>query len=343
MFFLRHFAHFAFNLLTRQFYAAGLIVYCLMAITLTGCGTTKWSDTSRTATEQLLLTSAMDRAVGKMNFTALFNKTAFIDSTAITNATDSQYFISMVRQHLLASGAKVVEKKEEADYVVELRAGTVGTDRNDLMVGVPSLTLPTGGASQLLTGTTAVPEIAIIKRTDQRAVVKVAAFVYNRKTNSPFYQSGNIQTESRIRARWIFGAGPIIRGDITKGTELAGTKINPTISQIIDLQNDKGLAPSVTLPVFYKEQEEKEKEPENVIPKPTQDTLPLPVSEATPEHPGDTAQTMLAATDQADIPAAIPQPQTVPNYVPNPTLLPWQTTEQVVVPQLALGFESFIR
>ena len=237
----------------------------------------------------------MDSAVGKMNFSALFNKTISIDDTAIKNATDSQYFISTVRQHLLASGAKVVEKKEDADYVVELRAGTVGTDRNDLMVGVPSFTVPTMGTQDFLTGGSAIPEIALYKKTDQRAVVKVAAFVYNKKTNAPLWQSGNILTESRIRATWWFGAGPFSKGDICKGTELAGTKINPTITQIIDIEGDKGMAPSVTLPVFYKELEEKEPGPD--LPKPTLDMIPT--AEAKPDAP-DNPQEMLAANDQAD-------------------------------------------
>ena len=323
-----------------------MFVYCLMAVTLTGCGTTKWSDTSRTATEQMLISNAMDRAVGKMNFQALFNKTVYIDSSAIDAATDSKYLISTVRQHLLASGAKVLdkEKKDEADYIVELRAGTVGTDRNDLMVGIPSFSVPTGWSSEILAGTTAVPEIAIYKKTDQRAVVKVAAFVYNRKTNSPLWQSGNIQTESQIRAKWIFGTGPFTRGDICKGTELAGTKINPTISQIIDLESDMSLAPSVTLPVFYKEHEEKESE--NDIPKPTLDLVPT--AELEPDEP-DKPPEMIAANEPSEKPPVFPQPinpqpNAAPNnYVPNSTSLPWQGTEQLATPQFASGFDSFIR
>ena len=325
-----------------------------MAVTLTGCGTTKWSDTTRTATEQMLLSNAMDQAVGLMNLSAVFNKSVWIDSEPISTATDYRYFVSAVRQHLLANGAKVVEKKDDADYVAELRAGTVGTDRNDLMVGVPSFSVPTGWSSDYLQGTTAIPEIAFYKRTDQQAVVKVAIFVYNRKTNAPLLQSGNIQTKSQIRARWILGTGPITSGDICKGTELAGTKINPTIAQMIDFESDKTLAPSVTLPVIYKEHDEKEQE--NRIPKPTLDTLPLPVTEATPDTPGKPEE-MLATNDPGEMPLMFPQSHavelTAPNsapkyYVPSSTSLPWQTPEQHAIPQLATphlapGFDSYLR
>jgi hypothetical protein len=353
MFFLRHLIQLLIKRISRHVKVVGLFICFLMVLTLNGCGTMKWSDTSRTATEQLLVTHAMDSAVGKMNFSSLFNKTVFLDIEAINAATDSKYFVSTVRQHLLASGAKVVEKKDDADYVVELRAGTVGTDRNDLMVGVPSFTVPTLGTSDFLTGGSAIPEIALYKRTDQRAVVKVAAFVYNRKTNAPFLQSGNIQTESRVLAKWVFGAGPFSRGDICKGTELAGTKINPTISQIIDLESDKGMAPSVTLPVFYKEKEIEEKEPENDIPTPT--LAPIPTAEAKPDGP-DKPQELLAANEQTvppNINAPVQQPvpyvyQNMPappanGYVPSSTALPWQSSEQVASPQLAPGFGGYLR
>ena len=372
MLFVRHPIQLKIMLTSRHFGVLGLLVTCLMALTLTGCGTTKWSDTSRTATEQLLLTHAMDRAVGKMNFSSLFNKTVYIDHKPIEGATDRLYFISTVRQHLSASGAKVVENKDDADYVVELRAGTVGTDRNDLMVGVPSFTVPTLGTQDFLTGGSAIPEIAIYKKTDQRAVVKVAAFVYNRKTNNPFYQSGNILTESRIRATWFFGAGPFCRGDIYNGTELAGTKINPTIAQIIDLESDKGMAPSVTLPIFYKEHEEKK--PENDIPTPKLGAVSA--TETKPDVP-DKPQELLAADGQAasgaktgeqvaptfqvamaqgvpqqtNTPVQQPAPyiyQNIPNppangYVPGSTVLPWQSSGQVASPQLAPGFSGYLR
>ena len=41
---------------------------------LAGCGTTKWSDSPRTATEQLLISDAVDRAISEIDFSALANK-----------------------------------------------------------------------------------------------------------------------------------------------------------------------------------------------------------------------------------------------------------------------------
>ena len=308
------------------------VVFCMLGLLGTGCGTTKWSDTGRTGTEQLLLTDAMDRAVAQINFKAVYGKSVTIDSKAIDPATDSKYFISAVRQHLLANGAKVMAKEEDADYVVELRAGAVGTDRNDLMVGVPAVSIPTGWASDSFLGTTTLPEIAVYKSTKQRAVVKIAVFAYNRKNNSPLWQSGNIQTESRIRAYWLLGAGPISSGDICQGTELAGSSLNPTITQIIDLDaakaSEKPPAPAVTLEAFYIEHESN-------IPTPTLDG---PLGEAETDSP-EVKEQLLAAkspekkseTDspQEQSPIATPETAVAQNWV-----LPEMasTTQQSVSP-----------
>lgn len=235
-------------------FACFLAVFMVFA--LTGCGTTKWSDTSRTATEQLLLTHAMDKAVEQIDFQALSGKKVTIDSKAIDSATDAKYLVSVIRQHLLASGASVCEM-DAADYVLELRAGAVGTDRNDLFYGIPGFSLPTGLLGDSTAGTTAIPEVAFVRITDQKAIVKVAMFAYNKHTNKAVWQSGSVPAESRINAKWVFGSGPWMKGDLYNGTELIGTKIPElTLPVIIDpeseYQNDIPEL-TVTRPAFFLE------------------------------------------------------------------------------------------
>jgi hypothetical protein len=45
-----------------------LRVFCALAVLCAGCGTTRRTDTSRTATEQLLLADAIDRSVSRIDF-----------------------------------------------------------------------------------------------------------------------------------------------------------------------------------------------------------------------------------------------------------------------------------
>jgi hypothetical protein len=189
---------------------------------MTGCGTTKWSDSPRTATEQLLVSDAIDRAISEIDFSALADKNVYLDSRFIITTLDQNYVVSTLRQHMLASGCIIKDKPEEASYVVEVRTGSLGTNRQDLLFGVPSTTLPTAGL--LPVGAATIPEIALVKRTNQQGVCKIAVFAYDRMSGRPVWQSGNRKVASRAKDIWVAGAGPFQRGTIYDGTAFAGEK-----------------------------------------------------------------------------------------------------------------------
>jgi hypothetical protein len=190
---------------------------------MVGCGATRSTDTLRTATEQLLISDAIDRAVESMNLKPLAGQTVFLDDSKVTDTVDRNYYISTLRQQLLANGCDLRDKREDADFVVEARAGAVGTDRNDLLFGIPSTTLPAIPLVQ--PAPAAIPEIPIAKRRDQRGVAKIAVFAYHRATGTPVWQSGIVRQESSANDVWIFGAGPFQRGTIYDGPAFAGKTI----------------------------------------------------------------------------------------------------------------------
>lgn len=223
---------------------------------LVGCGSTKWTDTQRTATEQLLISDAMDRAVARLDFRAVAGKSVYLDSTPITGLTDSPYLNSLLRQHLLASGCILKEAREEADYVVEVRAGVIGTDRYDVLFGMPATSV--SGMLPLEGVPSTIPELPLAKKTEQRAVAKIALFAYNRKTGRPVWQSGVVPVESTAKNIWVLGAGPFERGSIFDGTKFVGDRIKiPLISP--RKKKGKRELVSVTEQAFFSEPQEKEK------------------------------------------------------------------------------------
>jgi hypothetical protein len=138
----------------------------------------------------------------------------YVDKTLV----DRGYLISTVRQQLLAAGALLKEEDKDAIYVVELRTGGLGTDRHTLLVGSPQLTLPA-----VMPGMpTNIPELALIKRTEQKGVAKIGVFAYNRITGRAIWQSGLQEGASTLKDRWVFGAGPFTYGTIKRNTEWAG-------------------------------------------------------------------------------------------------------------------------
>jgi hypothetical protein len=204
-------------------------VQCLLisacALFAYGCGTTKWSDTSRTGTEQLLISNAVDRVVDKIDFSPMRNKKCFLNTAAIEKTTDSDYLAMTIRQHLVLAGAILTANESEADYIIEVRAGAVGTDRDDLLVGIPATTLPAFAFSGNQYSAATIPEIPFIKRTKQRGVAKVALFAYNKTTGQPIWASGNSQGESAAQNLWFAGTGPLTKGTIYHGTTFAGDPI----------------------------------------------------------------------------------------------------------------------
>jgi hypothetical protein len=108
-----------------------------------GCGTTRMSDTLRTGTEQLLLSAAVDRSISEMDFSILNGKDVFFDPQYLKGVSDEGYIVSSIRQRLLAEGAFLKAVRDEATYVVEARAGAVGTNRQDVLIGIPQTSLPT--------------------------------------------------------------------------------------------------------------------------------------------------------------------------------------------------------
>jgi hypothetical protein len=266
----------------------------VLAVTWAGCGTTRWSDSARTATEQLLITDSIDRAVSRMDTRALAGKKVFVDETAIKGMTDSAYLLSSIRQHLLASGAILKDKRETADYIVEIRAGAVGTDHHDVLFGVPATQLPT--IATLGAAPAQIPEIPFVKKTDQRGVAKISVFAYNRETGRPVWQSGAIPEESRVKAVWFFGAGPFRKGNIDKGMTFAGDRVHiPLIDPMLAVDHTQE-AVSVADEAFF------------VEPKEPPESKPSIAKEATPAAKGQAAVAPASGTPPAGAAAGAAPP-----------------------------------
>jgi hypothetical protein len=183
-----------------------------------GCGTTRTSDTNRTATEQLLISDAIDRAVSELHLSSLAGQRVFLDDRYLADVVDRNYLVSSLRQQLLAYGCVLKTDSNEADYIVEARAGAVGTNRHDLLFGIPSTNLPQILPFQGVPA--AIPEVPLAKRRDQRGLVKLAVFAYHRESGQPVWQSGIAQAESSLNDVWLLGAGPFEHGSLTKKREI---------------------------------------------------------------------------------------------------------------------------
>ncbi|HEV3022448.1 MAG TPA: DUF6655 family protein [Pirellulales bacterium] len=203
-------------------WSVGGLIWLTCCVASAGCGTTKWSDTARTATEQLLISTAVDQSIERIDFSPLAGRNVYLDTQFMEGIVDKNYVISTMRQHMLAQNCILNSDRETADYTVEARAGAVGTNHHDVLLGVPALVLPTGA----LTGVpSAIPEIPFAKSTDQKGIAKIACFAYDNHTGQAVWQSGVFPVVCNAKDTWILGSGPFQRGTIYDGTRFAGSRL----------------------------------------------------------------------------------------------------------------------
>lgn len=203
-------------------------IRCLVALALvasSGCGTTKTTGTARSGTEQLLLTNAWDDAVRKIDFRALAGVPVFLDAQYVT-AVDQGWAVSSLRQAMLSQGVLLKPKLEVADWVVEARIGAYGTDEYNWLVGIQQTTIPTVIAG-MPAGT--IPEIPLIKKSDQRAVAKLALFAYDRSSGQMVWNSGTMLSTSSSQGTYVGGVGPMQSGSIWSKDKRVGVNI-PMVS-----------------------------------------------------------------------------------------------------------------
>ena len=224
-----------------------LLVLCLNAM---GCGATK----SFTATEQLLMSDAVDSTVAKIDFSPLDGQRVYLDTTFLTGARtnpnlpnsaltpqtliNADYVVSTVRQQMIAAGCLIEEKKDEADLVAEIRIGALGTDGHAVTYGIPASNL-LSSASTVVAGAPsipAIPEISFAKKELKSGAAKIAVFAYDRQTHAAVWQSGIEQAGSNSRDTWVLGIGPFQNGTVYGAARFAGKRI-------FKEKSDDGLAP----------------------------------------------------------------------------------------------------
>jgi hypothetical protein len=194
----------AMSLLTAYMLYPAALAPLIFAVLITGCTTTiRETLPSRTATEQLLISGAVDQAVARLPFSIPTGTKVWLDSINFTGF-DAQYAISAIKEHLLKRGGWLVADKQAADLIIEVRAGALSIDRIERLLGVPSFSIPIP-----LTGSFKFPEIALFKKASMRGIAKFAFFVYDAKSGAlyafsgPIYGGSNYTQWRVLFLRWI--------------------------------------------------------------------------------------------------------------------------------------------
>ena len=133
----------------------------------------------RTATEQLLISAAADRAAEKLADQIMPNIRAFVE-TDLSVSPDSSYAALAIRDRFLRRGVQLVDDRSMADAVIEVRIGALSTDESSIFLGTPELPLPT--VPGYTTSSVLLPALNLFKRAKTQATAKFAATGYDPRT-----------------------------------------------------------------------------------------------------------------------------------------------------------------
>lgn len=171
------------KILTQSAFVFGL---AWISIILTGgCASETMTNPARSVTEQLVLSTAADRAVASVDLRILASRRVFVDATYF-DSYDSKYVIGTIRDAISRAGGLLVADQKSSDITVEVRSGGLSTDSDSTLIGVPTLVVPIPFSGTPLQ----IPEIAFYKSEPQLAAAKFALFAYNTTTSRHIFSSG---------------------------------------------------------------------------------------------------------------------------------------------------------
>jgi hypothetical protein len=173
-----------------------------------GCmGTPRTTDPTKTALEQLLVSTAVDRALEGLDLAKLANKKVFLNTNdiqyvnnmmhaienfsdktyAIENFNNKIYAIGLVSVLLGKQGAFMVEDEKDAEIIIVITSGAHSIDRSDSLIGMPAIPIPIP-----LVGTFEIPEIALFKSIKQTGIAKFSINAYERTTGKQVLAIGPV-------------------------------------------------------------------------------------------------------------------------------------------------------
>ena len=165
-------------------------------LVVAGCTTIRETDATPTASQELLVTTAADRAVDRLDFRIPSGTKVFLD-TADFEGPNGKYVVGAVKDRLLRQGCLLMSDKAQADAIVEIRAGALSANEDETLIGVPPIGLPVP-----IAGAVSLPEIALYKSERRQGLAKIAATTYDAKTGGLMHSSGAQYGTSR-KDNWV--------------------------------------------------------------------------------------------------------------------------------------------
>lgn len=158
----------------------GRLMVAGLVLGAAACASTTETYIGRTATEQLLIARAADRAVEGLSLPIPASASVFVDD-AYFQGEGSRYAISAIRAALSDAGYRLARDKGAADAVFEVRAGALSLEQMRRVFGIPEMRIPINETFNVVS----LPELSVYSHRDRTGVAEFSGFIYEAKTGAP--------------------------------------------------------------------------------------------------------------------------------------------------------------
>ena len=164
-------------------------VCCLLALFISGCAFSRPpSQTARTATEQLLLSQAIERSLHDLSVPLPEGSTVVVETVGLAVPptafipSDLNYARDTVAGRFGQLGFRIHPQKEEAKYIARVLVQSLGTVQGETFLGMPSVAILA----------IAVPELTLYKAQFQSGYMRYSIDIYEAATgrsirSTPWY------------------------------------------------------------------------------------------------------------------------------------------------------------
>ena len=210
--------------ITRILTRPHTLTLALLAGLASGCvNKQRMTEPARSVGEQLLLSTAIARALSELDMEAIGRLKGFkvYLSTSYLKALDQEFLIGSLRDLLFSNGVLLVDDVSLAQIVVEVRSGANSLDSATVTAGISedqALPNPVTGAP------VALPELALFKKENNVSVTTMALVAYHSDTREHIFSSGSLLGGAYDRHYQLLGLFRLRFTDVPELRAIKGLK-----------------------------------------------------------------------------------------------------------------------
>jgi hypothetical protein len=169
---------------------------CALLHVASGCAFSSRVQTPRSSWEQILATTAIDRALKQVEWPEVDGKSVFVEVGPPGDVLDDLYLQRRIEANLTDHGAQIARNNEDAEYLLSCLVGAIGLDTTGRFLGLM------GSAGGFIPFT--IPELALYKNTLRRGFAKTEIYLVDLETKKIIHHSGPVEGTAYRRSKTFF-------------------------------------------------------------------------------------------------------------------------------------------